>query len=1159
MPHEVQILGTEQEPSLEELERELHIVDDGQIPLGELLSRVMQSIYAELTEMAETLPNASDAARKRTLADWVVKTKKQVVKLIAVMKWSRDAASVQKAMNITAFLMDQNRQFEDVINGITFVKESLAPARLRNHDLLTSLDVLTTGSYLRLPTIIKKIFIPPTPLTDEEVAQTLRDMEALIRFRLRMSEVLPIEMSRYHITDGRVHFAAPGLFQTSLCLRGAQKEDGWFFVDVKFLHNVGGESTEIQEFPREPSSIMKRHIADEADGRLGYYLPLPADALPPPEVEVPPRPQLPLGTVDAPLVRLFNFLQMMSLSYQLEILFFQAQRIRALGWAEFLTLEKSPDSKSFTASYWIRPKPPGRPQPQQNRIPIPFAGGRLTVSIVELHASAKAGGGAARTPKDRVLFELLKRSRMGEGRPSDEVESLRLDVKWEPTKGALGEVIPKEEEVLGEGELEVDSQNLDFEALLRKAIAKHARSLLTVYQFKLRHHPQWHAVFSPPGEVEIVSENDSVVLRVHLCAEEMVIVSIDPRTGRLALRDTGDLAAAGRGPRFAIISDRINDYPPVIYDALVRLRYNTITEVVEQKASYLGLQCFRTRNISREELAKCGPDARAHLFIQLANFPRHYLVLVITDQEFRYALISVQILADTPQANMVMEDIGWLDVQRIHGGNISIRERDHSDAHGKGMNVPRAESFRLETEVLRELYAYCCARVSYTKVELQLKLRGIPYTHVNPTPRDWSGSDTRSALAQAVPALCVQSRDILAGAPAAEAAMPNIRVIPLNWWARKSSQQVVTCVKLKYVQQPVGKRAGARGAGSVIRPSKRIIYDTREAVVSFLSENVDTCVDEFLEEWARVSKMVVIAREVAQMSKRKGWDDVRLLSFDLQTVEFAYAMDFTVSITTYTDPAVPSSSSYALSFGRASSTTNMPSNTNPHADAEPFLSRILHHAHLAPSLHELVSVLRDSLPVALALDTIAHSHDESLARQNAVAMVDTFAKAAGWWRVLYGDLRHALDFRLMRNRRVAIIDAAFALVQNVPAAGRPSTSTSATPAKPTTTQAPNATASSSTDAVSIVSTTTKPQPKSRLGVLQPILGFRDLANEALKEAATILSSFPSTPGNAGSLDRVAQIDVGIICSVDVVQTVAQCLHKRVLSRLMEADQSAQRP
>ena len=42
------------EPALEELEAELPVVYDGQVPLGELLSRVAQAIYAELTELAET-------------------------------------------------------------------------------------------------------------------------------------------------------------------------------------------------------------------------------------------------------------------------------------------------------------------------------------------------------------------------------------------------------------------------------------------------------------------------------------------------------------------------------------------------------------------------------------------------------------------------------------------------------------------------------------------------------------------------------------------------------------------------------------------------------------------------------------------------------------------------------------------------------------------------------------------------------------------------------------------------------------------------------------------------------------------------------------------------------------------------------------------------
>ena len=42
------------EPPIELLEAELPLVDDGQVALGDLVSRVVQACYAELTEMAET-------------------------------------------------------------------------------------------------------------------------------------------------------------------------------------------------------------------------------------------------------------------------------------------------------------------------------------------------------------------------------------------------------------------------------------------------------------------------------------------------------------------------------------------------------------------------------------------------------------------------------------------------------------------------------------------------------------------------------------------------------------------------------------------------------------------------------------------------------------------------------------------------------------------------------------------------------------------------------------------------------------------------------------------------------------------------------------------------------------------------------------------------
>jgi mediator of RNA polymerase II transcription subunit 14 len=72
------------------------------------------------------------------------------------------------------------------------------------------------------------------------------------------------------------------------------------------------------------------------------------------------------------------------------------------------------------------------------------------------------------------------------------------------------------------------------------------------------------------------------------------------------------------------------------------------------------------------EIQKLGPSARGMLYIQLANFPSHYLVLVITDEEFRYALISVDVLSESMYANMVMKDIGWLNIRRIHGDDVVV-------------------------------------------------------------------------------------------------------------------------------------------------------------------------------------------------------------------------------------------------------------------------------------------------------------------------------------------------------------------------------------------------------------------------------------------------------------------------------------------------------
>jgi len=238
------------------------------------------------------------------------------------------------------------------------------------------------------------------------------------------------------------------------------------------------------------------------------------------------------------------------------------------------------------------------------------------------------------------------------------------------------------------------------------------------------------------------------------------------------------------------------------------------------------------------------------------------------------------------------------------------------------------------------------------------------------------------------------------------------------------------------------------------------------------------------------------------MAKETKWHDVRLLSFDLQTVEFSNNLqDYTVSISCQ-DQLSPTGGNFDLDFSRispkgATGTGDAADSFNPHEDAEPFLRDILRHGHgrLVPSLHRLVTRLRDTLPIVVELEVIRKE-----GRQRG-RNLDIFAKAAGWYRLLYGDLKHALDFRLMSDQRVAILDASHSLFD--------------------------------------VQTRKGLDEVDQL-VLQPIPQFRDIVSDTVR---TVLGA-----GNF-KLGKVAVIDVGVICDTTGVAMLTRLIHVQVLQKL----------
>ena len=248
------------------------------------------------------------------------------------------------------------------------------------------------------------------------------------------------------------------------------------------------------------------------------------------------------------------------------------------------------------------------------------------------------------------------------------------------------------------------------------------------------------------------------------------------------------------------------------------------------------------------------------------------------------------------------------------------------------------------------------------------------------------------------------------------------------------------------------------------------------------------------------------------MSSKYLWTDVRLISFDLQTVEFAYAADYSVSLTC-TDELSTNRSSYHLRFGRVLPDDVMqiddaPDPThNPHEDAELFLCSLLSHGKLSTALHRLVTLLRETLPV------VAELEDIRVAAARRGAAIDTFPKSAGWFRVLYGDLRHALDFRLMTGARVVILDGSHTLFED------------------------------GVDGRSARRPVGKPQvlaTRDNSVALQPIPEFRALVREAIKAAVA-----------NGVRGQFAPIDIGVICDVAAVRVVGRMLHQKVVEKLAQ--------
>ncbi|XP_025098562.1 mediator of RNA polymerase II transcription subunit 14-like isoform X2 [Pomacea canaliculata] len=294
----------------------------GSIPLGTLIEYALQRTYHELTVLSELLPRKTDMDRKLEIFHFANRTRQLFVRILALVKWANSATKVDKCADICHFLEQQSMYFIETADFLhKMSKETLVTARLPSFSLPCAIDVLTTGTYPRLPACIRDKIIPPDPITPVEKKQTLQRLNQVIQYRLVSSD-LPRQMRRLKIEQGRVRFFVEHEFEVTLTLMGDSPTIPWRLLDITFQvedHETGDGKSLVH-------SMQVHYIHQLVQSRL-------------------------LDT-DKPLLDLYRVLHSFCLSLQLEVLHSQTQRLMRERLGDCIFIDQYMLSKNLVISYW---------------------------------------------------------------------------------------------------------------------------------------------------------------------------------------------------------------------------------------------------------------------------------------------------------------------------------------------------------------------------------------------------------------------------------------------------------------------------------------------------------------------------------------------------------------------------------------------------------------------------------------------------------------------------------------------------------------------------------------------------------------------------------------------------------------------------------------
>ncbi|KAJ1887678.1 mediator complex subunit, partial [Kickxella alabastrina] len=596
------------------------------VPMSVVVGRLITFAYTELVTLVDTMPSRAEGDRLNEILKYTEHMTDLLTKLLVLVRWAKNAPQIQKCQNVIAYLDLQNRYFDYSVDSIYATYLAMPNVRMRNYDVSNAVDILTTGTYQRLPAAIKRA-VPPPKLTKQQISDTLSAIDNIIRGRILRGEPIPLAMRQYRIANGRIVFTVHKEFEATLTLLQFDHNIPWHVVNVRVL--VTGDKS----LPDEHQIVVNaRKIVDLAQHLLIESNPVPVDTSP----EQQQKHTASLSARPPQLAQLYDFLHRQCLVVLLETIVKQAAVLRRTRWENLLQVEMGPDRSVLTLRYWTSPRAASSLYPStaasgdggstigavgtlQEKGSIAQAGAVLRGNSIvfrlcllpiprPIHASALDGPDALEaSPADsdgdikRSEFLRIEHDRR------NLIPKIGLSVTWSANSGLgtprvwtrtvsqASELVtspPAEDNglLMEDFDMVLDPESVNTEKLLRQVTWRHARTILKALHASVVESGLFGdnavelmyvlASGAAKGESELTREEISLGtvtprLRAWYRQEEGAVdIFVDTYTGRLVVRASEAIAASTSLSEAMVsqLADQLNRGPWRLAELLVDMR-----------------------------------------------------------------------------------------------------------------------------------------------------------------------------------------------------------------------------------------------------------------------------------------------------------------------------------------------------------------------------------------------------------------------------------------------------------------------------------------------------------------------------------------------------------------------------------------------------------